>query len=345
MTFSLFPNQIDNPDVNVSEALIAIENVLGTNPSGSDFSTIGSRLKSIEDNIKTLSVLSNKEHLYDLKLSTLLSLGNTTDGYDIILSSGDAITSSDNKVNIIGEVIITGDLNISNDIYLNNSNIKKLKYPNEPDDASTKSYVDDELKKHTDILKNKIYSVISRGTSSIQYAKGETQPIPKTEANKYLKRNIDNTNWEFVDLDVQGFHDKIDSVIKSIGFISKNITNGEDLKISIGDAIKGEDDYVNIDSHVIIHKTLLVNGDIDLQSHRISNSMPPIFKSDLTNRQYVDTKIQEYINSRFSIENQTIGSILYFNGNTWISLSPGNEGEILMMKNNLPAWCELNKNG
>lgn len=336
MNRTLFPNQIDDGYVNQIDALLTIENILGTNPNGSEFSTISDRFNYIEKTLDTLKLSLN-----NLNLSNVLSINNCTNGYDIVLSTGDAITGADGIVNIIGNTIITGELNISNDIELNNNYLKNLKYPVEPNDASTKSYTDDQLNVLNNNLTNKIYEIINNKNCSIQYSVENTQPIPKTEANKYLKRNIDNTNWEFIDLDIDKINNKIESVIKSIGFITKNITNGEDLKISIGDAIRGEDDYVNIDSHVIIHKSLLMHNNIDLQSNRITGSLPPIFKSDLVNKQYVDTKLP----TNLAIENQKTGSILYFNGESWIPLLPGKEGEVLIIKNDKPFWGELKFNG
>ena len=45
--------------------------------------------------------------------------------------------------------------------------------------------------------------------------------------------------------------------------------------------------------------------------------MPPVFKSDLVNKQYVDTRIP----TKLAIENQIIGAMLYFDGTNWVLIS------------------------
>lgn len=69
-------------------------------------------------------------------LADVLSLGNTTDGYDIILSVGDALASADGYVNISGNLIV------SNGIDVGNHKITSVATPTNSTDAVNKTYVD-----------------------------------------------------------------------------------------------------------------------------------------------------------------------------------------------------------
>lgn len=46
---------------------------------------------------------------------------------------------------------------------------------------------------------------------------------------------------------------------------------------------------------------------------------------------------------RISLPNQTAGDMLYFDGDNWVRLPKGTEGQILIMKNDLPQWKNENK--
>jgi hypothetical protein len=69
-------------------------------------------------------------------LGEVLANGNTTDGYDIELSIGDAITSADGYVNV------SGHLSVSNGLDVSNKKITSVLDPTSPQDAATKNYVD-----------------------------------------------------------------------------------------------------------------------------------------------------------------------------------------------------------
>ena len=47
-------------------------------------------------------------------LGTTLAIGNATDGYDIVLSVGDALTSADGYVNIHGHLSVNNGLDVAN---------------------------------------------------------------------------------------------------------------------------------------------------------------------------------------------------------------------------------------
>src|SRR6266705_3083876 len=218
MTKSIFPNQIDSIDVDVSEALIAIENNLGNNANGSEFSTVSDRLNAIDKQIKLLSDKPDN-HLDNLNLETILSFGNNTGGNDIVLGPGDCISCSDKIINLKGDVSINGGLEIFGYFDLNNHGINHLLLPLEPHQATNKQYVDAKIS-------------------------------------------------------------------EQINKVSKNNTAGNDITVDVGDAIRSAEEggFVNIDSNVMIHKKLVINGDIDLQSHHVISSLPPIRKTDLTNK-------------------------------------------------------------
>ena len=331
MTKSIFPNQIDSIDVDVSEALIAIENNLGTNANGSEFSTVSDRLNAIDKQIRLLSDKPDN-NLDNLNLETILSFGNNTGGNDIVLGPGDCISCSDKIINLKGDVSINGGLEIFGYFDLNNHGINHLLLPAEPHQATNKQYVDAKISEQNNKLESELNNI----------KKSKADLFPEPEGNKYLKRNIENTGWEYNEINIQEIHNKFNELSILINKVSKNNTAGNDITVDVGDAIRSAEEggFVNIDSNVMIHKKLVINGDIDLQSHHVISSLPPIRKTDLTNKQYVDTKIP----TNLDIENQIIGSMLYFDGKVWITLNPGEENDVLMMKNNIPVWSKISNN-
>lgn len=337
-----YSNQIDSIFVEPKEAIIAIENALGTNPQGPNHSTVSDRLNYLDKQLNSLSSLTDKDYLHTLNLATILSLGNTTDGYDIVLSTGDCISSADNSIYLKGNVIINGGLDLFDSLDLDGHKIKNMPDPVEQTDGSNKKYVDNQILAQNNKLTEAINNIKNNNGSSIQYTIGESQPFPPSESNKFLKRNIDNSNWEYVEIDLNSIYDKFKIIEKSIDNVSKNKTAGHDLVISIGDAIKSEEEngFVNIDSNVMIHKVLSMNDNIDMQSRHIINVADPIRKTDAINKQYHDNKIP----TKLAIENQKLYSILYFDGKNWAALPMGEENDVLTIKNSMICWGKISIN-
>lgn len=327
-----FPNQIDDSSVDQLEALINIENVLGVNPN-EGFSTVSDRLNNLDKQLKSFDYLTSIDYIKNLNLATILSLNNCTDEYDIILGEGSVLTGIGEIVNIKGDTTLIGNLNIT-------GNIKNSSEPIEQYDIPNKLYIDNKLSLQFNKFNDLINNISNKNNFSIQYTCNINQPFPEGKPNQFLKRNKDNDGWEFSIVDIDSFNNKFDSVVKTIENVRKNNTGGCDLLINSGDAIKSEDDYINLDANVVIHKKLMLYGDIDLQSHRIINSLFPEKKGDIANKQYVDTRIP----TNLAIENQIIGSMLYFDGTKWVSLNPGEEGDVLIMKDNAPIWSKIKPN-
>jgi len=289
-----YPNQIDDLHVDQLEALISLENIIGTNPNGA-YSTVNDRLNNLDEQLKSLNILLSKDYLQYLNLSTILSLNNHTDGYDIILSEGDALTGVGGIVNIYGDTTITGYLSVTKNIDLNNNNIKNLPLPIYPDEAANKLYIDNQISAQSNKFNNLITSIINKDNNSIQYTKGISQCFPEPKANQYLKRTKDNSAWEFKEIDLETIYNKIESINKSINFVSKIMTHGQDFIVNIGDAIKGEDGFVNIDSEVIIHKGLTINGTLDAQYHNLSNLLDPTLPHHAVTKKYLDDRIPKHV--------------------------------------------------
>lgn len=318
MNNTKYPNQIDDGYVNQIEALLSIENTIGVNPNGNEHSTIADRLNNLNNLLK--STINN------LSLSNILSLNNCTDIYDLILGEGSTLIGIDGFVNIKGYTTITGDLNIVGSIDLNNNVIKNSSSPIEPNDLSNKSYIDTQINSQNEKLNKLIQSLSNKNNTTIQYTEGISQPFPEGKSNQYLKRNIENTGWEFQSIELKPIYDKFETLETLISNVSKNNTFGSDITVNIGDAIKSEDDFLNLDSNVTIHKNLLMYGDIDLEYHSIINSKEPINSKDLANKQYVDDKIpKNIIISDTLIEDVNI----YYKDGIFkaniIRLDPGNE--------------------
>lgn len=292
---SRYPNQIDETNVNSDEAIIAIENTLGTNPQGPEFSTVGDKLAALDKDLKSLIHLSSIDYLSNLSLATILSLGGTTDGYDLILGSGDSIVGSDGIINLKGHTSINGSLETFGNIDLNNNYIKNSLFPIDPHDVSNKEYVDNQISAQNNKLTESLNKIIKNDNNLIQYTKGKSDPLPEPEPNKYLKRNIENTAWEFVEVDLNPLYNKIADLNKLIKSVSKNETNGSDITVNIGDALKGEDGIINIDSEVIIHKGLSIGGNLDAEYHSIINLADPKNPKDAINKQYFDDRIPKNI--------------------------------------------------
>ncbi len=186
---SKYPIQIDDGYTDQLEALINIENILGTLPNGPEFSTVSDRLNAVDKDLKSLLKLNDYEHLHNLNLSTILSLGNITGGQDIILGIGDCISSADNSIYLKGNVTINGGLDLCDHLDMDGNIIKNLPLPKEQNEASNKLYVDNQISAQNDKLNN----IKNNNGNSIQYTKGISQPLDP-QPNKYLKRNIDNSS-------------------------------------------------------------------------------------------------------------------------------------------------------
>lgn len=292
--YTKYPNQIDSINTEPKEALIAIENTLGTNPQGL-YSTVNDRLAALDKDLKSLIHLSSIDYLSNLNLATILSLGGTTDGYDLILGPGDSIVGSDGFINLKGNTSINGTLETLGNIDLNNHYIKNVLFPIDPHDVSNKEYVDNQISAQNSKLIDSVNKIIKNDNNLIQYTKGKSDPLPESEPNKYLKRNIDNSAWEFSEIDLKPLYNKIDELNKLIKSVSKNETNGSDITVNVGDAIKGEDGFLNIDAEVIIHKGLSIGGNLDAEYHRIINIPDPQNPKDAINKQYVDDRIPKNI--------------------------------------------------
>lgn len=285
-----YPNQIDGLFTNPKEALVAIENTLGTNPQGSEFSTVGDRLNAINKELKLLSPLLNKDYLHSLNFGTILALGNTTDGYDIILGIGDCITSADQSIYLKGNVTIAGGLDLSDHLDLDNNLITNLPFPTELHHATNKQYVDNQISAQNNKLNDITNNIINNNGNYIQYGKGKTDILPTTEPNKFLKRNTDNTAWIFEAIELKPIYDKFETLTKLINNVSKNNTSGNDITVNIGDAIKSEDGILNIDSNTVIHGNLSAKG-IDLEYSHIDNLLDPISDRQATTKKYVDDRL------------------------------------------------------
>lgn len=284
-TISKFPNQIDDGYVDQLEALINVENILGTLPQGSEYSTIGDRLNAIDKELKSLLGLANKDYLHNLNLATILSLGENTDGYDIILGEGSVITGIGNIINLKGDTTIDGKLDVLEYIDLN-------KFPFELNHATNKQYVDNQISAQNNKLENELNNITNKDNNLIQYTIGRSDPFPNPEPNKFLKRNIDNSGWEYKEIELKPIYDKFDALTKLINNVSKNNTAGNDITVNVGDAIKSEDGVLNFDADVVIHKGLSVKG-IDLEYNYIDNLLDPIKPKQAVTKQYVDNKLPQ----------------------------------------------------
>lgn len=285
---SKYPLQIDDGYVDQLEALINIENILGTLPQGSEFSTIGDRLNAIDSQLKSLLGLSNKDYLHNLNLATILSLGENTDGYDIILGEGSVITGIGNIINLKGDTTIDGKLDVLEYIDLN-------KFPFELNHATNKQYVDNQISAQNNKLENELNNITNKDNNLIQYTIGRSDPFPNPEPNKFLKRNIDNSGWEYKEIELKPIYDKFDALTKLINNVSKNKSNGSDIEIELGDALIGEGGIINIDSEVFISGPLSIKGKLDLEYHNVINSADPINPKDLVHKKYVDDRLPKNV--------------------------------------------------
>ena len=287
-----YPNQIDSSDIilgNLSDIIINIENILGTNPNGK-FSTVNDRLNDLDHSIRRLNSNYN-----NLNLSKILSIGNSTDGFDIILGPGDVLTGIANIVNIKGNTTIDGTLDLLRNLDLNGNRINNLLDPVSSKEPTTKNYVDNIISPINNFYNNIKNEYFYNNKHLIQYGEEKTDPLPKSEANKFLKRKNDNSGWEFEDIALPELNRKINFVYDKIQYINKNISNGNDIFLSFGDAIKSEDGFINLDGQVVIHKSLSTQGNIDVNYNNIKNIADPKDPFDAINKRFLESKITKNV--------------------------------------------------
>ncbi len=185
-----------------------------------------------------------------LGLSLVLGHSNTTDGYDIVLSTGDALTGTGGIVNIhaTSGTILSGPLTTAGTINAGSHFVSNVLNPVLAQDAATKNYVDTAI---AAVPVNDGYEIRVFGTATTtnntsthlaSYTMNTANKVCMIEANIVARDQTDN---DFAGWKIIGIFERIGSTITELGESSIIFEERSDVTWTADFAIVGTTIFIN----------------------------------------------------------------------------------------------------